>query len=150
MEDAEGNDFNSINSSRNLGHGIYKMMLEKIYCSRTSMCGYRGGCCSLSPGASCFCIALLCGPDPAQLALPAAQEGGLLWLSLGEFSHIQPDQWAWDQHPACVTSTSLSPRVVQDHLKSDRLASLSKMHTSGSCPSQWDLNPWGQWSESTV
>lgn len=148
MEWAEGNDFNSISSSRNLGHGIYKTVLEEFIAWDFCICSNRGGCHSLSPVHPAF--AQLCVVQVLPSCFSCCLLGRTALALTGRVLYIQPDQWAWGRHSACTTLTSLSQRVVQDHLASGLPACLSKMQISGSCPGLQDLNPWGQWPESTV
>lgn len=95
--------------------------------------------------ASCFCVVqVLPG------CFSCCPVGRTALAPTGRVLCIQPDQWALGRHSACTMLTSLSQGVVQDHLASGLTASLSKMQISGFCPGLQDLNPWGQWPESTI
>lgn len=133
MELTEENYFNSISSSRNLEHGIYKMVLEEFIAWDFCICSNRGGSRSLSLMHSAF--AQLCVVQVLPSCFSCCPVGRTALALTGRVLCIQPDQWAWGRHSACTTLTSLSQRVVQDHLASGLPARLSKTQISGSCPS---------------
>ena len=112
------------------------MIRGEIYCPGTPPSVVPGD--AAAPfllGASCFCIHLLCGPDPAPAGFSCCQRSrGPLWLSRRECSPhpARPLALGWPLflHNTYFTCSKGGPGPPA----SDHLACLSKMQISGSGP----------------
>lgn len=138
MEQAEGNDFNSISSSRNLGHGIYTVIQGDIYCPGTPPSVAAGEAASPSSSVYPAFAYLSCVVQSLPTGFSCCQWWeGLLWISLGDFS----------PHPA--RPLGLGPALFLHNTyfafskggpeppASDHPASSSEMQFSGVCPGIW-------------
>lgn len=87
MEQAEGNDFNSISSSRNLGNGIYTVIRGDIYCPRTPPSVAAGEAASPASSVHPAFAYLSCVVQSLPTGFSCCQWWErLLWISLGDFS----------------------------------------------------------------